>query len=123
MGSGEGPVYEALEKMIDYEWPGNIRELENMISRLIVTNDKLKISIEDLPEKIINSIPTVNSNDLILDDNYKTAVEHSLILFEKNYLNYHLKKNNYNISKTAEAISLSRVSLHKKIKELNIDMS
>lgn len=114
---------EAIQKIMEYEWPGNIRELENLIRKLIVTNGNQIISQDDLPKKIRNISFSGTSNEINLQDNYRTAVEHSAILFEKKYLDYHLAKNNYNISKTAESISLSRVSLHKKIKELKISLN
>lgn len=45
---------EALDRMTNYAWPGNIRELENMIERLIVTDRKGIIELEDLPSPLLN---------------------------------------------------------------------
>ncbi len=111
---------DAINILINYNWPGNIRELENLIRKLMATNTGGKISIELLPEKMISSNLSAENISHLFKEDYKTAFNHALTNFDKSYLEYHLKNNNYNISKTADAIGLSRVSLHKKIQEYSI---
>lgn len=111
---------DALYSLINYNWPGNIRELENLIRMLLVTNKNQVITKKLLPDKfkLQKQIPIdINTYDNI---DYKTAYNKVVTNFDKTFLEYHLKKNNYNISKTAESINLSRVSLHKKIQEYAI---
>lgn len=112
---------EALQICQEYTWPGNIRELENLIRMLIVTNNKNEITKNDLPPKLFSNKYDLESDSNFDTQDYKTAFNRYSIEFEKKYLEYHLKKNSFNISKTADRINLSRVSLHKKIKEYGID--
>jgi DNA-binding NtrC family response regulator len=108
---------DVLNLLKNYEWPGNIRELENLIRMLTVTTSMSKITIEDLPSKFKSPSLSEEKEKIFYSKDFKSSLDQSIFEFEKKYIEYHLKKNNYNISKTAESINLSRVSLHKKIKE------
>ena len=113
---------DALNILLNYNWPGNIRELENLIRMLLVTNSGNTIEKELLPPKILNQNKKIIDKFDFTYDDYKVAYNNAVSNFDKSFLVYHLKKNNYNISKTAESINLSRVSLHKKIQEYSIQI-
>jgi two-component system nitrogen regulation response regulator NtrX len=89
---------------------------------LLVTVEGKTISAENLPPKLLKQKIQMSQN-INYEDEYKNAYNKTLSSFEKEYVQYHLKKNNYNISKTADSINLSRVSLHKKIKEYQIPIT
>lgn len=109
----------SLKNLINYSWPGNVRELQNLISKLSVTIPTGNVTKENLPEEFtLNISSSLNHNFFDLD--YQSAVKNKIKNFEFEYLKYHLNKHNNNISKTADSIGLSRVSLHKKIKELKL---
>jgi len=94
----------ALKRLEEFNFPGNVRELENMIERAIVVGNGKKISLKDLPlEKsvISNSIES-------LDDLEKT---HILII---------LNKYSWNISRTAKALKVDRVTLYNKISKYGL---
>ena len=113
---------ETIKIMQKYDWPGNIRELENLIRMVLVTVEDKIINVDDLPQKLLvkNEVPI--SKKINYEDEFKIAYHKNLSSFEKEYISYHLSKNNFNISKTADSINLSRVSLHKKIKEYHIQI-
>lgn len=106
---------DALEK---YPWPGNVRELQNIISRIYYLCTSEIIRIEDLPFPIAN-IKSVASNEY-LSLPYKSAKDYIIEKFEMDFLTYHLKKNNGNISKTADSCGLDRRSIHRLINKYNI---
>jgi len=89
---------------------------------LAVMNNEDLILPENLPDKF-KIVDSSFDDKYNFDDDYKTAYNRTIQNFEKAYIEHHLKKNNYNISKTSEEINLSRVSLHKKINEYNIDLN
>ena len=94
----------ALKRLEEFNFPGNVRELENMIERAIVVGNGKKISLKDLPlEKsvISNSIES-------LDDLEKT---HILII---------LNKYSWNISRAAKALKVDRVTLYNKISKYGL---
>ena len=103
--------------LMSYDWPGNIRELRNLIERIAIlnpnTNDKISNIIkESLKTPDIKNIQPENSLSIPL----KEAREN----FEKEYLTTQLKKFNGNISKTADFVGMERSALHRKLKGLGI---
>jgi len=94
----------ALKRLQEFNYPGNIRELENMIERAIVVGDGKKITLKDLPlEKTI-----VNNSTESLDD------------FEKTFILQILNKYSWNISRAAKALKVDRVTLYNKIKKYEL---
>ncbi len=94
----------ALHRMETYTYPGNIRELENMIERAIVIGNGKKIMLRDLPLMKERSQPTFES----LDD-----------LGKKHILQI-LNKYSWNITVSAKALKLDRVTLYNKIKKYGL---
>jgi DNA-binding NtrC family response regulator len=94
----------ALKRILEYQFPGNIRELENMIERAIVVGNGKKILLKDLPF----------GKDLI-----DSSVE-SLDDFEKAFILQILNKYSWNISRTAQALKVDRVTLYNKIKKYGL---
>ena len=109
------------DSLYTYNWPGNIRELRNLVERvtiLSVNEDKNNIN------KILNDILTKSSKyktdtDLITDT-MSYPLKEAREEFEKRYLVNQLKKNQGNISKTADHIGMERSALHRKLKSLGI---
>jgi transcriptional regulator with PAS, ATPase and Fis domain len=94
----------ALNRLQEFNFPGNIRELENMIERAIVVGNGKKIGLKDLPlEKQM-----VSSSSESLDD------------FERSFILQVLNKYNWNISRTAKALKVDRVTLYNKIRKYNL---
>ena len=94
----------ALKHLEEFSFPGNIRELENMIERAIVVGNGKKISLKDLPM----GRETVNTTFESLDD------------LEKNHISQILTKYSWNISATAKALKVDRVTLYNKIKKYGL---
>jgi DNA-binding NtrC family response regulator len=94
----------ALKRLEEFPFPGNIRELENMIERAIVVGNGKKISLKDLPL----GKTVVNTTFESLDD------------LEKNHIFQILTKYNWNISVSAKALKVDRVTLYNKIKKYDL---
>ncbi len=99
---------EAIKFMQDYYWPGNVRELENAIERAVVVSHKNKITLDDLPFRVIQ-----NAKD-------EPITERSLEAIEKKHIEKILQDNNWNISKSAEELQIDRVTLYNKIKKYGL---
>ncbi len=94
---------EAMDFLINYDWHGNVRELENAIERAMVVGKNENINVEDLPFHL-------SSNHLYLDNGNK-----SLAAMEKKHINKILNENNWNISRSAQVLEIDRVTLYNKI--------
>ncbi|SFE72873.1 sigma-54-dependent transcriptional regulator [Sunxiuqinia elliptica] len=97
----------ALKRLEEFPFPGNIRELENMIERAIVIGNGKKITLKDLPIDRPEANPSFESlNDL-----------------EKHHILQILNKYNWNISASAKALKVDRVTLYNKIKKYQLKQS
>ena len=94
----------ALRRLEEHTFPGNIRELENMIERAIVIGNGKKIYLKDLP----------------LSGTLASSTTESLDDFEKGFIHQILIKYNWNISRAAKALKVDRVTLYNKIKKYGL---
>lgn len=101
---------EGLHMLAAYDWPGNIRELRNVIERLVIMNPSSTIT-----HRSIVLGETVRS-DYFSCNTLREARES----FERDFIMRKLEENNWNISKTAEVLDIERSNLHRKIKAYDI---
>ena len=121
---------EAMKLMTCHSWPGNVRELRNFVERVaIMTPQELvteKIIAPMLPIDVrlmeqLQAGPEKNLSP-ISPQGFDASFKEAKRIFEKEYLEEKLKKNDGNISQTAEQIGLERSHLHKKLKALGIEV-
>ena len=112
--SGEKNNYANLipiikSKYINYDWPGNIRELRNIIERHIILGEK------HVDEK------ELDSNNKLTDQNViSLPLKNARKVFERHYLQSQINRFDGNISKTASFIGMERSALHRKLKQLGL---
>ncbi|MFO7616156.1 MAG: sigma-54 dependent transcriptional regulator [Bacteroidales bacterium] len=94
----------ALKRLQEFDFPGNIRELENMVERAIVVGNGKKITLKDLP---------------IQQGSVGTNIE-SLEEIEKLHVHQVLQNYDWNITRAAKALQVDRVTLYNKIKKYNL---
>jgi two-component system nitrogen regulation response regulator NtrX len=93
-----------------YEWLGNIRELRNMIERLVIMTPSNAITAKNI------MVASSSRSDYFVFNTLKEARDS----FEKDFIMKKLEENNWNISKTAEILEIERSNLHRKIKAYDI---
>ena len=109
---------DAMTQMLVYDWPGNIRELENAIERGVLMTDASMIHIEDLPGELSSTPldPGSESSDGTLRERVKTATAR----LEKQMILDALEKTGNNVTKAAKVLGLSRKGLQIKMKVLGL---
>jgi len=107
---------EALQVLKNAEFPGNIRELENEIERVITLSDDGSILTVDLLSPRFKGIDKQFDREISEESNLKKAVEH----LERNMITQALRKSNGNILRSAKDLGISRVGLHKMLKRFEI---
>jgi Nif-specific regulatory protein len=112
----EGFSNEAIETMLSYAWPGNIRELENCVERACVIGKNKWILREDLFLKSGGAGPDQEGEG---SRNLKPAVN----AFKTHYIRKVLEENNWNQTEAAKALDIQRTYLSRLIKELEISNS
>jgi DNA-binding NtrC family response regulator len=113
--------------LTNYSWPGNVRQLENVIKRLILLSTQKTVSLEDVTSVLefeeigmaakkreVTAPPVANPRPQV-SEGVKTIEE-----IEKEHLERMLRHFNYNISTTARALDISRKTMHNKLKKYNI---
>jgi two-component system nitrogen regulation response regulator NtrX len=110
---------EVLAILMNYNWPGNIRELKNIIERLMIMTPAKVIAKCDLFPLFeeVKMEPPASVSDLA-NDTFRAAKQD----FERQYIVRKLREFDGNISKTAEAIGLERSNLHKKIRGYGLEV-
>ncbi|HSH12381.1 MAG TPA: sigma 54-interacting transcriptional regulator, partial [Desulfurivibrionaceae bacterium] len=118
-----------LAALLAHDWPGNIRELRNLVERAVIMSPGMKITGADLAmllpgagrRGVTPSAATAGAETALGASfevgNFKEARRN----FEREYLLARLRENDGNISQTAETIGLERSHLHKKLKALEIE--
>ncbi|UOD34391.1 sigma-54-dependent Fis family transcriptional regulator [Deferribacteraceae bacterium V6Fe1] len=111
---------ELLDKMINYSWPGNVRQLKNAVERMVVLSDTSIITINDAPPFLVesNNLQHKLSIEDLMAEFY--PLKHAKDLFEKDYIEKVLELTGWNISKASKILEIERTYLHKKIKHFQI---
>jgi DNA-binding NtrC family response regulator len=109
---------EVVELLQAYDWPGNIRELQNLIERAVILCDGQLIERQHLPERL-QKLEAVSRQDLNVP--FKVAKERFVGDFERRYIIHHLMRNQGNVAQTARTTGMFEAHLYQKIKRYQIN--
>ncbi|HEY6873558.1 MAG TPA: sigma-54 dependent transcriptional regulator [Geobacteraceae bacterium] len=113
---------EVVEAMKSYDWPGNVRELKNLIERLVIMTPGGTITDQHIPDYIAGRGGREEGGSRLDTFRDLGSLREAREEFEKEFIIQKLEENDWNISKTAEAIELERSNLHRKIKSYGINL-
>lgn len=110
----------AMKALEDYDWPGNVRQLRNVIEKMVVLASEPKLTVDDLPFEIVENkaISNVQKEE---ESVAISALPRSLAAGEKEQILAALDRCRGNKSKAADELGISRRTIHRKLKEWNID--
>lgn len=106
-----------LEALISYSWPGNVREVENIMEYAINMAEGEAISLDDLPEKVL---PEKGTGDSFTDASLKSQLEYA----ERAIILKQLKKNGYSLKgkrAAAKELGISESTLYRRLRQLKIN--
>jgi two-component system nitrogen regulation response regulator NtrX len=108
---------EALGYFLAYDWPGNVREVRNMVERLVIMAPVDVIDADDLPAPLRpkETAPAVGGE--ARERSLKDARDN----FERAYILTELHTNDWNVTRTAERLGIERSHLYRKLKAYNIN--
>jgi two-component system nitrogen regulation response regulator NtrX len=109
---------EALAALARYAWKGNVRELKNVVERLLIMTDKDTIGLGDLPEGLREKAEAA-----LPDASAVKTLREFRDLAERDFLLAKLEANNWNISQTAREIDTPRSNLYKKLEQYGIKVT
>lgn len=105
-----------MQAFYNYLWPGNIREVKNVIRRAVLLSKDQSIDLESLPQEIIYASFNEVQGDLVKNDDLKSQTEKT----EKDAILSSLQKSKFNKAKAARLLNIDRKTLYNKLKLYNI---
>jgi len=116
LGKTFRPEKEFVDVLSKYNWPGNIRELENIIERSVLLADSATLKARDLPDNILSYAANNNSSNLS-DKDLKTVTDEA----QKNHILRVLEETDWNKKLTARILGIDPATLYRKMEKLNIN--
>ena len=119
----------ALALLAEHSWPGNIRELENIIERTVLFTDADEIDVDDLPPDLVNQVQPSRVPDLAADaqkematgeSSMKDIVKQATAEIEKTLIQDALSETNGNVTHAAKRLKISRKSLQIKMRDFGL---
>lgn len=112
----------ALIALQDYDWPGNVRQLRNVIEWAMIMGGGTDAAIakKDLPPEITGEAPAGEGRAASMQDYMTYPLREAREAFERDYLDRQLARFGGNISKTAAFVGMERSALHRKLKSLDL---
>ncbi len=107
---------EAMNCLQNYSWPGNIRELENLLERAVVLNKSGKLTINDFPPYIMH-----HGTEPDIEVDTEGSLTDQVDVYEKKIILNALRDNNFNKLRTAEKLGIHRSTFMSKLKKYNIN--
>jgi two-component system response regulator AtoC len=117
----KGLSKKAMKHVYDYDWPGNIRELENTIERCIILTDTDEIDLDVLPEAILS--PNINKQ---IDKNGAMFTESSPIIpiekLKEEAIKHALDRTNGNVVEAARKLNIGRATMYRLMEKYSLDV-
>lgn len=113
---------DVMARLQSYDWPGNVRQLRNMIERILIlaTDDRDEITLDMLPSELLGVSEDAAANSLV-SEVMATPLKEAREAFEREYLKLQISRFGGNISRTAMFVGMERSALHRKLKSLGLN--
>ena len=110
----------AQDRMLGYAWKGNVRELKNLVERMVVMKGNGEIHVADLPKKFQNAVPVAVPAGVFISEN-GIDLNSEVTKFEKALILKSLERSKWVKTKAAKFLHLNRTTLVEKIKRHNLE--
>ncbi|MGR3296186.1 MAG: sigma-54-dependent transcriptional regulator, partial [Candidatus Bathyanammoxibius sp.] len=116
---------DVMQLVMSYDWPGNVRQLANVLESAIVLAGDSTLTLEDIPGEISGSteglpVRSAGKLDIDFDLPFKEAKKRAVVAFEREFITQSLSEHDGNVTRTASALGMHRQALQQKIRELRL---
>jgi DNA-binding NtrC family response regulator len=109
----------AQNRLRNYEWPGNIRELRNLVQRLLILGTGEEIELEEVEQALSSQVAPAASTGTAMP--YDLPLREAREQFEYDYLKHQLREVGGSVGKLAKLVGMERTHLYRKLRALGID--
>lgn len=112
----------ALNRLRNHGWPGNERELRNVVQRLLIMGGEGEVSVQEVEEALKSPAPESSGGaGSALPGAFELPLREAREQFEREYLIYQLRKAGGSVGKLSDAVGMERTHLYRKLRSLGID--
>ena len=111
----------ALNRLRNYSWPGNIRELRNLVQRLLILGGDGEVTIAEVEDSLKQNATGIASASSPRPGSFDLPLREAREQFEREYLRYQLIKAGGSVGKLSESVGMERTHLYRKLRSLGID--
>ena len=111
----------ALNRLRNHGWPGNIRELRNLVQRLLIIGGEGEVSVAEVEDALRLSPSEPPQAENLQAEIFELPLREAREQFEREYLSYQLRKAGGSVGKLAESVGMERTHLYRKLRALGID--
>lgn len=110
---------ELMNIFINYEWPGNVRQLKNIVERMVVLSEDNILDVKDAPNILLSGVSEMEQH--VVDTSYSPSLKEARDEFEKTFILKALQSTNWNVTQTARILDMERTYLYRKIKAYDLE--
>ena len=111
----------AQNRLRQHRWPGNLRELKNLVQRLLIRGGDEEVSMAEIDEALAQGDVPASDQDQPMPALFRLPLREAREEFERQYLTHRLKAAEGSVGKLAEAAEMERTHLYRKLRQLGID--
>lgn len=109
----------AMAKLRQYEWPGNIEQLRNVVISLALNAENNEVN-DGAVVRLLSQFAQNNVDDICSSFNFNLPLRELREELERRYFEFHIRQENHNMSRVAQKVGLERTHLYRKLKQLGI---
>ena len=110
----------AQNRLRNHSWPGNIRELRNLVQRLLILGSEGEVTVSEV-EEALRQNPSQPASDTTHPEIFNLPLREAREQFEREYLTFQLSRTGGSVGKLAETVGMERTHLYRKLRALGID--
>lgn len=111
----------ALNRLRNHSWPGNIRELRNLVQRLLILGAEGEVTIAEVEDSLKQNATSIATPGPSRPGSFDLPLREAREQFERDYLRYQLIKAGGSVGKLSESVGMERTHLYRKLRSLGID--
>ena len=111
----------ALNRLRNHSWPGNIRELRNLVQRLLIIGSEGEVSVNEVEDSLRQNATEISASSAARPGSFDLPLREAREQFEREYLRYQLRKAGGSVGKLSESVGMERTHLYRKLRSLGID--